>query len=61
MDGAQAAVMRVLGEEHTATLSGDALRLTGERARAEPVVQETVVRAWPHPERADDIDERRAR
>jgi hypothetical protein len=32
MDGAGAAVTRVLGEEHTATLSHDDLRLAGARA-----------------------------
>jgi RNA polymerase sigma-70 factor (ECF subfamily) len=53
MDGAQAAVMLALGEEHTAALWRHALRLTVERPRAEHVVQETVVRARQHPQRAD--------
>jgi RNA polymerase sigma-70 factor, ECF subfamily len=33
-----------------------ALRLTGDRARAEDVVQETLLRAWQHPEIADDSE-----
>ena len=33
-----------------------ALRLTGDRARAEDVVQETLLRAWQHPEVADDSE-----
>jgi RNA polymerase sigma-70 factor, ECF subfamily len=36
------------------------LRLTGDRARAEDVVQETLLRARQHPEVADD-SERSAR
>jgi RNA polymerase sigma-70 factor, ECF subfamily len=56
MDGAQVAVMRVLCEEHTRALSHYALRLTGERARAEHVVQKTLIRALRHPELADDND-----
>ena len=56
MDGARAAVMRVLCEEHTAALSRYALRVTGDRARAEHVVQETLIRASQHPELADAGD-----
>jgi len=36
------------------------LRLTGDRVRAEDLVQETLLRAWQHPEVTDD-GERSAR
>jgi RNA polymerase sigma-70 factor (ECF subfamily) len=52
--------MRMLYDEHAAALWRYALRLTGDRARAEDVVQETLLRAWQHPEVADD-SERSAR
>jgi RNA polymerase sigma-70 factor (ECF subfamily) len=42
-------MMRMLYAEHAAALSRYALRLTGDRARAEDVVQETLLRAWRHP------------
>ncbi len=32
------------------------VRLTGDRARAEDVVQETLLRAWQHPEVTDDTE-----
>ena len=54
MDDPDAALMRVLYDEHAAALGRYALRLTGDRARAEDVVQETLLRAWQHPEVADD-------
>jgi RNA polymerase sigma-70 factor (ECF subfamily) len=54
MDDPDAALMRVLYDEHAAALWRYALRLTGDRARAEDVVQETLLRAWQHPEVADD-------
>jgi RNA polymerase sigma-70 factor (ECF subfamily) len=54
MDHPQAALMRRLYDEHAATLWRYALRLTGDRARAEDVVQETLLRAWQHPEVTDD-------
>ncbi|TFV58100.1 sigma-70 family RNA polymerase sigma factor [Mycobacterium sp. PS03-16] len=41
-------MMRVLYDEHAAALWRYALRLTGDRARAEDVVQETLLRAWRH-------------
>jgi RNA polymerase sigma-70 factor (ECF subfamily) len=53
-------LMRVLYDEHAAALWRYALRLTGDQARAEDVVQETLLRAWQHPEVADD-SERSAR
>jgi RNA polymerase sigma-70 factor (ECF subfamily) len=41
------ALMRQLHDEHAAALWGYCLRLTGhDRARAEDVVQETLLRAW---------------
>lgn len=45
--------VRALYEEVGAPLFGYALRLTGDRERAEEVVQETLVRAW---RRADVLD-----
>jgi RNA polymerase sigma-70 factor (ECF subfamily) len=45
------ALMRSLYEQHAAALLGYVLRLVGQdRARAEDVVQETLVRAWRHPD-----------
>ncbi|MFF5988717.1 sigma-70 family RNA polymerase sigma factor [Prauserella flavalba] len=42
--------MRALHDEHAAALWSYAVRLTsGDRARAEDVVQETLLRAWRHP------------
>jgi RNA polymerase sigma-70 factor, ECF subfamily len=56
LDDPDAAVMRVLYHEHAAALLRYALRLTGDRARAEDVVQETLLRAWQHPEIANDSE-----
>ena len=42
--------MRMFYAEHAAAISRYALRLTGDRALAEDVVQETLLRAWQHPE-----------
>ena len=42
--------MRVLYDEHGPALWRYAVRLTGDPARAEDVVQETLLRAWQHPE-----------
>ena len=53
---AEATLMRVLYDEHAAALWRYAVRLTGDRARAEDVVQETLLRAWQHPEVTDDAD-----
>ena len=52
--------MRVLYQEHAAALWRYAVRLTGDKARAEDVVQETLLRAWRHPEVTDE-SERSAR
>lgn len=47
MPGNQVALMQALHEEHAAALWGYCVRLTGnDRARAEDVVQETLLRAW---------------
>ncbi|KDN16049.1 sigma-70 family RNA polymerase sigma factor [Amycolatopsis rifamycinica] len=47
---AEEALMRALHEEHAAALWSYALHLTsGDRIRAEDVVQETLLRAWRSP------------
>lgn len=56
MDDPEAAMMRVLYDEHAGALWRYALRLTGDTARAEDVVQETLLRAWRHPEVTADLD-----
>jgi RNA polymerase sigma-70 factor (ECF subfamily) len=55
-----AASMRELYDEHAAALWRYAARLTGDPARAEDVAQETLLRAWRHPEAFED-SERSAR
>lgn len=57
---AESQVMRVLYREHAAVLWRYVVRLTGDAARAEDVVQETLLRAWRHPEVTGD-SERSAR
>jgi RNA polymerase sigma-70 factor, ECF subfamily len=54
MEAPETALMRVLFDEHAAALWRYAMRLTGDRARAEDVVQETLLRAWQHPGVIDD-------
>jgi RNA polymerase sigma-70 factor (ECF subfamily) len=50
----QAELMRRLHDDHAAALWWHALRLTGgDRARAEDVVQETLLRAWRNPQVLD--------
>lgn len=44
------ALVRALYEEHGRALLAYATRLTGDRAAAEDVVQETLIRAWRHPD-----------
>ena len=56
----ETALMRLLYDEHAAALWRYAVRLTGDQARAEDVVQETLLRAWQHPEVVED-SERSAR
>ena len=51
-----AALIRVLYEEHGPALWRYALRLTGDRSRAEDIVQETLLRAWQHPEVVEDTE-----
>ena len=52
----QAELMRVLYGEHASALWRYAMRLTGDRARAEDVVQETLLRAWQHPRVLDQSE-----
>ena len=54
VEGREAATVEALYEEHAAALHRYAWRLTGDRARAQDVVQDTLLRAWQHPEVADD-------
>ena len=58
--GQEAATVEGLYDEHAAALWRYAWRLTGDEARAQDVVQETLLRAWQHPEVAND-NERSAR
>ncbi|MFF6777205.1 sigma-70 family RNA polymerase sigma factor [Streptomyces sp. NPDC012637] len=44
------ALIRTVYEEHGNALLSYAIRLTGDRATAEDVVQETLIRAWRHSE-----------
>src|ERR1700740_3775813 len=60
MEAPETALMRVLFERRVASLWRYAMRLTGDRARSEDVVQETLLRAWQHPGVIDD-SERSAR
>lgn len=54
VDRSQEASLRALYDEHAPALLGYALRLSGgDRAQAEDVVQETLIRAWRHPEATD--------
>ncbi len=48
--------MRAIYDEHAAVLWRYALRLTGDASHAEDVVQETLLRAWQHPEIIGDAD-----
>ena len=55
MAGKQVTLMQQLHDEHADALWGHCLRLTGnDRARAEDVVQETMLRAWRHSAVLDD-------
>ncbi|RKT56563.1 sigma-70 family RNA polymerase sigma factor [Saccharothrix australiensis] len=47
---ADEALIRSLYAEHGRALLAYATRLTGDRAAAEDILQETLVRAWRHPE-----------
>jgi RNA polymerase sigma-70 factor (ECF subfamily) len=52
--------MKALYDEHAAVLWRYALRLTGDASQAEDVVQETLLRAWQHPEVIGDERSSRA-
>jgi RNA polymerase sigma-70 factor (ECF subfamily) len=56
VEGREAAMVKALYDEHAAALRHYAWRLTGDPARAEDVVQETLLRAWQHPEVANDTE-----
>src|SRR5437016_14187928 len=52
--GDDAELLRVLHAEHGDALFAYALRMcSGDRQRAEDLVQETLLRAWQHPEALD--------
>ena len=54
MTSSQAELMRELHDEHAAALWGYCVRLTnGDRARAQDIVQETLLRAWRNPKILD--------
>ena len=54
VSSAEDAALRLLYEQHAAPLLAYALRLTGgDRGRSEDIVQETLLRAWRHPEALD--------
>ena len=56
MPGSQTALMQQLHDEHAAALFRDCLRLTGQdRARAEDVLQRTLLRAWRHIDELEDF------
>ena len=49
-------LMQALYADHADAMWRYALRLTGDRARAEDVVQETLLRAWQHPDVFEDSE-----
>jgi RNA polymerase sigma-70 factor (ECF subfamily) len=53
---AEAGLMKALYDEHAGPLWRYALRLTSDASRAEDVVQETLLRAWKHPEVLSDSE-----
>lgn len=54
VSGAEDAALRMLYDQHAAPLLSYALRLTGgDRGRSEDIVQETLLRAWRHPQALD--------
>jgi RNA polymerase sigma-70 factor, ECF subfamily len=54
MEDQDAALLRALQDEHGDALFAHAIRLTGgDRQRANDLVQETLLRAWRHPEALD--------
>jgi RNA polymerase sigma-70 factor, ECF subfamily len=54
VSSAEDQVLRLIYEQHAGPLLSYALRLTGgDRGRSEDIVQETLLRAWRHPEALD--------
>ncbi|WP_421842003.1 sigma-70 family RNA polymerase sigma factor [Mycobacterium sp.] len=51
---AEADLMKAIYDEHAAVLWRYALRLTGDASQAEDIVQETLLKAWQHPEVTGD-------
>lgn len=49
-EGADEALLRALYHEHGAAVLAYATRLTGDATAAQDVLQETLIRAWRHPE-----------
>ena len=58
--GADAIALKRLCDQHAAALWRYAWRLTGDHAHAEDVVQETLLRAWQHPQVLDNGQSPRA-
>lgn len=56
MEDPEAVAVRVLYDEHAPRLWRYAMGLTRDAARAEDVVQETLLRAWQHPEVTNDSE-----
>ena len=55
-EAAEVALVTALYDEHATVLCRYAMRLTGDASRAEDVVQETLLRAWQHPEVISDTE-----
>ncbi|HJQ46812.1 MAG TPA: sigma-70 family RNA polymerase sigma factor [Amycolatopsis sp.] len=56
-EAAEDQLMRALHDDHAAALWSYALKLTsGDHARAEDLVQETLLRAWKHPRVLDQSE-----
>ena len=54
VSSAEDSALRALYEQHAGPLFAYALRLTsGDRGRSEDIVQETLLRAWRHPQALD--------
>jgi RNA polymerase sigma-70 factor (ECF subfamily) len=56
MHDPETALMRMLYEQHSGALWRYAVSLTGDPARSEDIVQETLLRAWKHPEVVEDTE-----